>query len=451
MPPISRILIVDSDVQNRERCSEVATRLGYLTLEATDAANALALFQAEPVSLVLLDPTVSSEEGMLFLHQALAQRPETPIVIMTSGAGAGLVKEAEEVGAVGHLRKPVEESRLVRLLDGSDNGHVSTAGPKGLRFGLASVVGESSMMQRIKEMVTRASVGHGTPLLIVGERGTGKRLLARAIHYESSRAERPFLALGCGGQPMALLEAEFFGYGAGAFSNTLEPKPGYLQIAEGGTLCLEDVGELPLPLQERLLHHLSDGEENALEGPSSARNATRIIGVTSVPLLPLVEAGAFREDLYYRLGAMPVQLPPLRERQVDIPALAKQFSREIALQWDEAYKPLERGALEKLQGYAWPGNVRELRDVVRKAWRRAPRALIVADDIVLGRMPKGGASRARGGIVSLPEGGCILEEVERSLLKQALDRCAGNQSRAAELLGISRDQVRYKSRKFKIR
>lgn len=273
-------------------------------------------------------------------------------------------------------------------------------------------------------------------------------MVARALHYESRRVEKPFMNITCTALPETLMESELFGYEKGAFTNAFARKMGLFELANGGTVFMDEVGDMPPVLQAKLLRVLEDRSFKRIGGNEDVQVDVRIVAATNRDLLQRIEQGKFREDLYYRISTVPVMMPPLRERKTDIPLLAAHFLSIYNQEFRRSISPLSEAVQEKLQSYHWPGNVRELRNVMERAILLTSGAELSPADIVLGRFTFSKSTAPEAHTVTLPEHGCTLEEVERSLIAQALERSEGNQTRAAELVGLTRDQIRYKMKKY---
>ncbi len=282
-------------------------------------------------------------------------------------------------------------------------------------------------------------------LLLLGESGTGKELLARALHEESQRREAPFVTINCAALPEALAESELFGHRRGAFTGALEDKPGRIRAAEGGTLFLDEVGELPLNIQAKLLRFLESGECQALGETHCYRADVRVIAATHRDLHAMVREGRFREDLFYRLNIIPLEIPPLRQRSGDIPLLLETLTAELAAKHSLAAPIFDKAARQRLNAYAWPGNVRELRNFCERML-----VLFGGREVALENLPAEMRGEVVGGDFALPDEGIRLDELEQSMIRQALSRTFGNRSRAARLLGLSRDTLLYRLKKYAI-
>src|SRR5262245_17251841 len=333
------------------------------------------------------------------------------------------------------VEKALETSRLrreVRTLRSS----------QGREYGFDSIIGGSPAMLAIKSMLARVANSPASTVLLTGETGTGKDLAAKAIHYNSDRAGKPFVNITCSALPEQLLESELFGHERGAFTDARQQKRGLFETADGGTVFLDEIGEMTAGLQSKLLRFLEEKTFKRVGGLADIRVDVRVIAATNRNLETEVQAGTFREDLFYRLQVMPILLPPLRERRGDIPLLANYYIDRYNGEFRKRVRGLTPEAMAMLEQHRWPGNIRELRNVIERAMLLLEKEWIAPDDLT---------ALARSGSASLfrlPADGVNLEDVERQLLVQALERAGGNQTHAGQLLGINRDQVRYRIEKF---
>ena len=309
-------------------------------------------------------------------------------------------------------------------------------------YGLDAIIGTSPAMQRVKSLLARVATSPASTVLLTGETGTGKDLAAKAVHYDSDRSSRPFVNITCSALPEQLLESELFGHERGAFTDARQQKRGLFETADGGTIFLDEIGEMTPGLQSKLLRFLEEKAFKRVGGLADVRVDVRVVAATNRDLEEEVRSGKFREDLFYRLQVMPIPLPPLRERRGDIPLLANHYIDRFNREFRKNVRGMSPAAAALLEQYQWPGNVRELRNAIERAMLLIDRDTLEPTDFTtLTRSVEPTQFR-------LPPEGVNLEEVERQLLTQALERAGGNQSRAAQLLGINRDQVRYRLEKF---
>ncbi|HEY6356635.1 MAG TPA: sigma 54-interacting transcriptional regulator, partial [Vicinamibacterales bacterium] len=314
-------------------------------------------------------------------------------------------------------------------------------------FGVASIIGESDPMQRVKALVRKVATSPGSTVLITGESGTGKDLVAKVIHYSSGRAARPFLNITCSALPETLMESELFGHERGAFTDARTQKRGLLEQADDGTVFLDEIGEMTPALQAKLLRFLEEKAFRRVGGSADIHVDVRVIAATNRNLEETVRDGKFRDDLYYRLNVLRLEVPPLRARVDDLSRLAQHFVEVFSREFRRPVRALSADAEQALRNYGWPGNVRELRNLVERAVLLSEGEVLQASDFdtLQGQRRGGGSSHTA---FQLPPEGVNLEEEERSLVVQALERTGGNQTRAAALLGLHRDQIRYRIEKF---
>ena len=441
------ILIIDDDDSLRRVTEYTLQQAGYQTLTAVDGHAGLELFQRELPPVVITDIQMPGLSGYQVLQQIKAQRPETLVIIITAFGTVEKAVEAMRQGAYDYLTKPFsrEELRLVveKALSFADLRQEN----RRLRQKLAGreeappIIGRSEAMQQVFELVRRVAPSEAT-VLIGGESGTGKELIARAIHQGSERRNGPFVAVNCAAIPADLLESELFGHLKGAFTGAVKDRKGKFELADGGTLLLDEVGELPLELQPKLLRALQQREIEPVGG-LPRKIDVRVIAATNRDLEAEMAIGGFREDLYYRLAVIPIHLPALRQRRDDIPLLVKHF-----LGRQGADVSLSPEALQALTEYDWPGNVRELENNLERllVLRRGP--VIDLDELP----PKLAQPRQRAvcGVLNLPDEGYPLEELEREAVQEALRRCNGNQTQAAAFLRIPRHTLIYRMEKYRI-
>jgi DNA-binding NtrC family response regulator len=443
------LLVVDDEQLVRWSLRERFRRDGYAVLEAGTAAGALELL-TPAVDLALVDYKLPDGDGLTVLRQIKEQFPDTLVILMTAFSTVENAVTAMKHGAYHYLNKPfnlddvsaivekaLETSRLrreVRILRGSQSRECS----------FDAIIGASPAMVAAKSLLQRIAASPATTVLLTGETGTGKDLAAKAIHYNSDRAAKPFLNITCSALPEQLLESELFGHERGAFTDARQQKRGLLETADGGTVFLDEIGEMTPGLQAKLLRFLEDRTFKRVGGLTDIRVDVRVVAATNRNLEDQVAAGRFREDLFYRLQVMPVVLPALRERDGDISLLVTHYVERYNREFRKRVRGLTPDARALLNQYRWPGNVRELRNAIERAMLLADKEWLGAEDFAtLSRSSSSAAFR-------LPPDGVNLEAVERELLVQALERAAGNQTHAGHLLGINRDQVRYRIEKFGI-
>lgn len=440
-----KILVVDDEHSLREFLTILLTQSGYDVTTAESVESGIDALGAAHFDLAMCDLKLPDGSGLSVLEEARNRHIETPFIIITAHTTPQHALESMRAGAAEYLSKPfdVDELKLIinKLLPDQEDAEPEVDLPQ--------FIGSSTSMQRILDMVPRVAATP-TTVLITGESGTGKELLARAIHAGSVQARGPFLTVNCGALPEGLLESELFGHVRGAFTGAVRDHDGLFAQADGGTLFLDEVGELTPPMQVKLLRVLQEHRVRPVGGKSEIEVDVRILSATNRDLRNDVEAGRFREDLFYRLNVIHLHLPPLRQRTDDIPALARHFVEQTSTRFEISEKRLTADALRVLQAYTWPGNVRELENVMERTV-----ALEHSEIISSGSLPehlRGAPSERHIDHVSLPEEGLDLEEylnsLRRLLMRQALKRSGGQQKKAAELLRLSYRAFRYHAEKL---
>jgi DNA-binding NtrC family response regulator len=446
------ILIVEDEAPMRRLLELDLAEAGLQTFSAPDAEKGIDLIRREQIDLVLTDLKLPGMSGLEFLQSAKRIAPALPVIVMTAYGTVETAVEAMKAGASDYVLKPfsLEEMRLVvkKELDvhrlREENRSLREA--LGQRYDYPNVVAQSARMQEVLALVERAAPTPST-VLLGGETGVGKDLIARIIHQRSTRASGPFIKINSTAIPENLLESELFGYEKGAFTGAMTSKPGKFELADKGTLFLDEIGDVPPLTQVKLLRVLQEREFERLGGTRTLKVDVRLVAATNRDLRAALEQGTFREDLYYRLNVVPIDIPPLREHKEDIPGLAKLFLARFAQKSGKPLNDVSPEALRQLMEFHWPGNVRELENVIERACVMATSATIVPADIHL--------DTARGKSVSassalLPEGK-TLDEWEDEIIREAYRRANGNKSQAARLLGLSRNALRYRLEKIGIK
>ncbi|MSM38419.1 MAG: response regulator [Geobacter sp.] len=446
-----RILVIDDDASLRRVLEYNLEEEGYEVLAAASGEEGLRLFAAHAPALVITDMKMTGIDGFQVLRQVKEQAPETLVIIITAFGAVDAAVEAMKLGAYDYITKPFKRDELKLIVAKALHLRGLSEENRRLREELTDrqdfqrIIGTSRAMERVFEMVRKVADTEAT-VLITGESGTGKELVARAIHARSSRRDGPFVAINCAAIPRDLLESELFGHVKGAFTGAIRDKTGRFRHAESGTIFLDEVGDLPLELQPKLLRVLQERMVEPVGGSAPIRLDVRVITATNADLEQAIESGAFREDLYYRLAVIPIHLPPLRERREDIPLLLRHFSAQHGAP-DVTF---DREATEALSRYPWPGNVRELENTVeRMLIMRQGDTVTVAD--LPERVRSGGARREGSRIVNLPDEGYPLEQLEREVVIEALERNGWNQTSAARFLRIPRHTLIYRMEKYGIR
>jgi DNA-binding NtrC family response regulator len=447
--------------------AEALRSWGYAVVEADTVAAALETFAAEHPAAVLLDIDLPDGSGLDALREIKARQADAVVIMVTGNVVIANTIAALRGGAYDFIGKPVNLEELRVTIRNGLEAHLlrrevgQVRRERARQFSFEQIVGASPAVQRMLALARKVAESEVSSVLLQGESGTGKDLVAKAIHYGSRRADGPFVAINCAAIPATLIESELFGYEKGAFTDAKARKEGLFEQAEGGTLFLDEIGELELGLQAKLLRVLEEGAFRRVGGLKDIALDVRVIAASNRDLKAESEAGRFRLDLYYRLSVIQIDIPPLRERGEDTLLLAHHYIELLneRLRLRRPVRGLAPAVADAFRRYAWPGNVRELRNVVERAM-----ILEDADTITTEYLPRdliaqsGGASvnaaaasanaAAGGGSFALPTGGLSLDELETSLVRQAIERSGGNQTRAAELLGISRDQLRYRLKKL---
>src|SRR6202046_2759334 len=440
------ILIVEDEAKMRRLLELNLGEDGFSTLSAGDAESGLTLLRQSNVDLVVTDLKLPGINGLEFLQTAKHQKPALPIVVMTAFGSVETAVEAMKAGASDYVLKPfsLSEMRMVirKELDvrnlREENRSLREA--LGKRYQHPNVVARSAKMQEVLATVDRVAPTNST-VLLGGESGVGKDLIARAIHEKSRRAAGPFIKINSTAIPENLLESELFGYEKGAFTGATASKPGKFELADKGTLFLDEIGDVPPATQVKLLRVLQEREFERLGGTKTIKVDVRLVAATNRNLRAALEQGTFREDLYYRLNVVPIDIAPLRERKEDIPDLANLFLARFAKDSGRQLRGISSAAMQVLVGHYWPGNVRELQNVIERACALAAGPELTVDDVQLDvprhRTGVGGNERF------LPEG-MTLDQWEDEMIREALKRAGGNKSQAARLLGLSRNALRYR-------
>lgn len=441
------IVIADDEKNTREGLRWALERKTLKILLAADGEEALQHIRHESVDILLTDLKMPRLDGMELLTKVRQESPETEVVMLTGHGTVESAVDAMKAGAFDYLIKPINIDELNLLVDRILNNRELKNENAELReqvqerFGMDNIVGRSEVMTQVFSRVKTVAPSRAN-ILIYGESGTGKELIANAIHQNSPRRHRSFVKINCGALPLTLLESELFGYEKGAFTGAVKTKPGRFELADGGTILLDEIGETGPEFQVRLLRVLQEGTFERVGGTETLRTDVRVIAATNKRLDELVRTGEFREDLYYRLKVVEINLPPLRERREDIPLLVDHFLEEFARYYDKPKPKVANRAMSLLQNYGWPGNVRQLRNVLEGT------VVMSGSEITAHDLPD--EIRQDGGNVQYVqiEAGTPLRDAEKELIQASLIHFGGNRAQTARALGLGRKTLYRKMEEF---
>jgi DNA-binding NtrC family response regulator len=454
-PAKIRILVIDDEDLIRWSLQKQLEKDGFEVFSASSGEEGLELFDTASPEVVLLDHRLPGADGLEILSM-LKQRSRSLVVIfMTAYRDVSTAVEAMKLGAYEFINKPVEPEEIKLLIARALEVHKIESEVTNLRrelkekYGFSSIIGKSMAMKRIFRTIRKVADSEASSVLIEGESGTGKELVAKAIHYESKRSAKPFVPINCAALPETLLESELFGYEKGAFTDAKQLKKGQLELAEGGTIFLDEIGDISPAIQAKLLRVLETRSFKRLGGVEDIQINVRIIAATNADLTEALKDGTFRQDLYYRLKVIHIWIPPLRERKEDIPLLTKYFIDCYNQEFKKQVTGVHPDAETVLLNYSWPGNVRELRNVIERVMilENDP---IIRPEYLLIDVDKEGRNMdySVAFVPEIPDEGISLYEVEKQLIRRALEKTGNNQTKAAKLLAVSRDVMRYKMKKY---
>ncbi len=441
-----RILIVDDESNARNALAEILKEEGFSCETAADGFKGLGRFAEFEPDLVLTDLKMPGMDGVEFLKKVREGSPGLPVIVMTAFGAVDTAVEAMQSGAIDYLTKPINTDELLLVMERALAEHRLRREAQDLRSRLQeryrfdNVVGSTPAMQQVFKVIAQVAPSRAT-VLLTGQSGTGKELLAAAIHHQSTRANAPFVKLHCAALGEQMLEGELFGCERGAFPGAERRREGRFEMAKGGTLFLDEIGEISLGVQVKLLRVLQEHEFEHVGGSETFTSDTRVIAATNRDLKSMVAEGLFREDLFYRLNVINLHLPPLQARASDIPALATHFLQRYARENGKSVERISDAALGRLVGYRWPGNVRELENVME-------RAVVLAEDGVVetAHLPPEVVPSPSSGVPPIP--GSTMAEIERYSILRTLESQGGSTSRAAEVLGISVRKIQYKLQEY---
>ncbi|HEV2690739.1 MAG TPA: sigma-54 dependent transcriptional regulator [Bryobacteraceae bacterium] len=439
----STVLVVEDEEKLRRVVELQLKNAGYEVEQAGNVEEAMRL--ATHADVILTDLRLPGSSGLDLLANLRSQDSHTPVIVMTAFSSIETAVEAMKAGAADFLPKPFSLDHLMTVVTKALELRALRDENRELReelsqrYAFDNIVGHSPAMREIFAAITRVAPTRAT-VLLCGESGVGKDLIARAIHHHSPRSRQPFVKINCTALPENLMESELFGYEKGAFTGANTSKPGKFEQADTGTVFLDEIGDVPASVQVKLLRILQDREFERLGSNKTKHIDVRVLAATNVDLRAALEQGTFREDLYYRLNVLPLNIPSLRERKEDIPFLAEHFVKKLAKDLGSPVQSISEAAIARLMEYHWPGNVRELENVLERSMVLANGAILEAGDVKLDTAPKARFAPADN---FLPEG-TTLDEYEQAIIREALHRASGNKSQAARMLGLTRNALRYR-------
>ncbi len=448
-----RVLIIEDEKLIRWSLRQKFEAREYQVTEVETGEEAQKALDAGAYDLIMLDYRLPDTTGLELLRRIRETDGDVVVIMMTAYSSIESAVDAIKLGAYDYIAKPFDMDNVLRTADKALETTKLRREVRELRrhiqheYGIGRIIGRDRCMLELFEIIDQVARSGASTVLLRGDSGTGKDLVARVIHYNSDRAPRPFMNITCTALSETLLESELFGHERGAFTDAKTTKKGLFELADGGTIFLDEVGDMAMGLQAKLLRFLEDRTFRRVGGTMEISVDVRIIAASNRDLERAIEQGTFRADLMFRLNVIPIYLPPLRDRGKDLRLLAQHFVAGFSQEFRKPIHEVADAAYDKLYSYAWPGNVRELRNVVERAVLLCGSEVLTADDIVLGHIDPSASGAGAGGIV-LPPGGLDLRELENNLIRQALARTNNNQTQAAKLLSLSRDAFRYRLEKL---
>lgn len=451
----AKILVVDDEKLLRWSLEQNLSKEGYSVLLAEKGLEGLSTFKEEIPDITLLDIHLPDVSGITVLEGIKEINPNALVIMITAFGDIQTAVKTIKLGAYDFVEKPFNMEKLKILIQKaletvSLRKEVSEFRKQiSSKFGFDSIIGQSEQIKEVFKVISKVAKSDASTVLLQGESGTGKDLVAKIIHYQSSRADKPFMEINCTALPETLVESELFGHERGAFTDAKAMKKGLFELADGGTIYLDEIGEMSHSTQSKLLKVLESKSFKRIGGTKDIEVDVRVVTATNRNLEEAVTKGTFREDLYYRLKVIPILLPPLRDRTSDITLLAKYFIDEFNREFKKNVKGLSKETEKCFVDYTWPGNVRELRNVIERAMILENEDYILPEHLPRELTSKTVAYQQFSSVnIKIPAGGIDIEEVEKELIRQALDLTGGNQTRAAKLLNLTRDTLRYRMQKF---
>ncbi len=449
-----KILVVDDEHLIRWSLEQNLNKQGYEVVTAGSGEDALKAIRDEAPDLVLLDIQLPGINGLDVLEKAKEIDEEIIVIMITALGVLETAVKAMRMGAYDYISKPFNLDELaITIKKALETGELKREvahlrSSQTQKFGIKNIVGDSKHMQNMLAMVKKVAQSDASTVLIQGESGTGKEVIAKAIHYESARADKPFMAINCAAVPETLLESELMGHERGAFTDAKVQKKGLFEFADGGTIFLDEIGDMAMGMQAKLLRVLEERSFRRIGGSKDITVDVRIISATNKDLMRSIEEKSFRNDLYYRLQVIPIFLPPIRERKDDILPLTYHFIAHFNKEFGKNVKGISKMAEKFLLEYSWPGNVRELRNVIERAIILENEETLLLEHLPQEIVGKTGAAGSGPLSFRIPPEGVDIEEVERELIRQSLEIAEGNQSKAAKKLNLGIDAFRYRMKKF---
>lgn len=451
----AKVLVIDDEKLLRWSLEQNLSKEGYTVFTAEKGLDGLTLFKEESPDLTLLDIHLPDISGITVLEGIKEINKDAVVVMITAFGDVQTAVKTIKLGAYDFVEKPFNMDKLKIILEKAletcslRKEVLQFRSQLSSRYGFESIIGQSGIMKKVFELIEKVARSDASTILLQGESGTGKDLVAKVIHYQSGRGDKPFIEINCTALPETLIESELFGYEKGAFTDAKSMKKGLFELADSGTIYLDEIADMKLSTQAKLLKVIENKAFKRVGGIKDLEVDLRIIAATNKVLDEEVKNGNFREDLYYRLKVIPVFLPPLRERREDIPLLAKYFMEVFNHEFRKNVKGLASETEKLFLEYGWPGNIRELKNVIERAMILENEESILPEHLPLEVSAKETYFSGQKLVdIKLPSTGLDIEEVEKELIRQALDSTKGNQTKAARLLNLTRDTLRYRMQKF---